>query len=222
MIKLSPRLRMAADMVRKGARLADIGTDHAYLPSALILDGTVPCAVAVDLRKGPLENAEATVRANSIEDKVELRLSDGLNSVLPDEADDIVIAGMGGILIKEILEAAPWVKNKDKLLILQPQSHSEDLRKYLFDNGFVILRENACFDDSKVYICFSANYTGTVTEHSQSENLLGGYKDKNDEASKAYVQKKLKRILTREKALSKLDKGNEELAILRNIIEETT
>ena len=140
MLKLKPRLQMAADMVRTGSRLADIGTDHAYLPAALILGGRISSAIAADLRKGPLENAEATVRTYGIADRVQLRLSDGLKFVLPDEVDDIVIAGMGGILISEILSACPWIKDSSKRLVLQPQSHSEDVRKYLWDNGFEIKR----------------------------------------------------------------------------------
>ena len=118
MIRLKPRLQTAADMVRIGSRVADIGTDHAYLPASLILSGKIPSAVAADLRKGPLENAEETVRNNHIEDRVQLRLSDGLKCVSPDEADDIVIAGMGGILISEILTAAEWVRNPRYKLIL--------------------------------------------------------------------------------------------------------
>ena len=124
MLKLKSRLNMAAQMVRKGSRLADIGTDHAYLPAALILDGTVPCAIAADLRKGPLENAEATVKNYGIAEKVQLRLSDGLKCVNSSEVDDIVIAGMGGILISEILEAAPWVKNEN-IRIYTPKKHEK-------------------------------------------------------------------------------------------------
>lgn len=222
MLKLKPRLQMAADMVRQGSLLADIGTDHAYLPTALILEGKINSAVAADLRKGPLENAEATVRSYGIAEKVKLRLSDGLNCVMPDEADDIVIAGMGGILISEILTAAPWVKDKNKRLILQPQSHSEDVRKYLFKNGFEILNETACFEDDKVYICMCAEYTGEITEHSDSEILLGCFKDRNDEASIAFCEKKLKRIRVRLQALKNTDSENSEIEKLERILDEVT
>lgn len=220
MLKLKPRLRMTADMVRRGSRLADIGTDHAYLPAALILDGTICSAVAADLRKGPLENAEATVREYDIADKVQLRLSDGLNCVLPEEADDIVIAGMGGILIAEILTAAPWVKDKNKRLILQPQSHSEDVREYLFRNGFEIIDENACFEDGKVYICICAEYTGEVKEYSDADCLFGLFRYRNDEASIAYKEKKLKRIRVRAQALKSSDPECDELKKLENILSE--
>ena len=220
MLKLKPRLQMAADMVRTGSKVADIGTDHAYLPTALILGGRISSAVAADLRKGPLENAEATVRTYNVEDKISLRLSDGLKFVLPEEADDIVIAGMGGILIAEILTAAPWVKDKNKRLILQPQSHSEDVRRYLYSNGFEILEESACFEDGKVYICMCAEYTGKITEHTEAEILLGKFIDRSDEASAAFKEKKLKRVRVRLDALTKTQPESEEINALRKILDE--
>lgn len=220
MLKLKPRLKMAADMVRTGSRVADIGTDHAYLPAALILEGKIPSAIAADLRKGPLENAEATVRSYSIADKVQLRLSDGLKLVMPDEADDIVIAGMGGILITEILTAAPWVKDKSKRLVLQPQSHSEDVRKYLFENGFEIIEESACFEEDKVYICMCAEYTGKKTEHSDAEILLGKFIVRNDDASFAFKEKKLKRVRVRLEALTKTQPDCDEIKTLGKILDE--
>ncbi len=207
-------------MVRKGSRLADIGTDHAYLPAALILDGTVPCAIAADLRKGPLENAEATVKNYGIAEKVQLRLSDGLKCVDPSEVDDIVIAGMGGILISEILKATPWLKNENIQLILQPQSHDETLRKWLWDNGFEITKEDACFEDSKTYICMAAVYTGRKSEHSEAEILLGGFSKKTDEVSVSFCEKKLHRIKVRLEALKKSDPENEEIRTLEKILNE--
>ena len=222
MLKLGSRLNMAAQMVRQGSRLADIGTDHAYLTASLILDGTVKCVIAADLRKGPLENAEATVSSYGIADKVELRLSDGLTAIKPDEVDDIVIAGMGGILISEILTAAPWVKNEKYKLILQPQSHDEILRAWLWDNGFEICEEASCFDDGKSYICMSAIYTGISTAHSEAEALLGGFAGKDDEASKAFVERKLRRVRVRLEALESSDAANTEIALLKKIIDEVT
>ncbi len=207
-------------MVRAGSRLADIGTDHAYLPASLILDGKIKHAVAADLRKGPLENAEATVSNYSIADKVELRLSDGLNAVRPDEADDIVIAGMGGILISEILQAAAWVKNENIQLILQPQSHDEVLRKWLWDNGFEITKEDSAFEDGKAYICMSAVYNGKSASHTDAEILLGGFYKRNDEASAAFCESKLRRVRVRLEALKVASPENEEIAVLQKILDE--
>ncbi|MBO5420547.1 MAG: SAM-dependent methyltransferase [Clostridia bacterium] len=220
MLKLKSRLNMAARMVRKGSRLADIGTDHAYLPTALILDGTVPCAIAADLRKGPLENAEATVKQYGIAEKVQLRLSDGLQCINQSEVDDIVVAGMGGILISEILEAAPWVKSENIQLILQPQSHDEVLRKWLWDNGFEIKKEEACFEDGKTYICMATTYTGLTSIHSEAEILLGGFISKNDEASVSFCEKKIHRTEVRLAALKKSDPENGEIETLEKILNE--
>mgnify|MGYP000845737114 FL=1 len=220
MIRLKPRLQSAADMVRYGSRVADIGTDHAYLPTALILSGKIPSAVAADLRKGPLENALETVRSNHIEDRVQLRLSDGLKCVSPDDADDIVIAGMGGILISEILTAAEWVKNEKYKLILQPQSHDEDVRRYLFANGFNITDETVCFEDGKIYICIGAVYTGSITSHSEAEIMFGSLLTRHDKAAEAFINKKLKRITARLSALNAHGGAEDEKERLEAIIKE--
>lgn len=207
-------------MVRQDSRLADIGTDHAYLPASLILEGTVPCAIAADLRKGPLENAEATVNSYGIADKVQLRLSDGLNAVSSDEIDDIVIAGMGGILISEILERAPWVRDKNIHLILQPQSHDEVLRKWLWDNGFDIMKEETCFEDGKVYLCLSAMFTGEAKAYTQLQLLLGSLNGRDDEPSVTFCEKKLRRVRVRLQALKSSDPENDEIKTLEEIINE--
>lgn len=153
-MSLRPRLKMAADMVRCGSSLADIGTDHGYLPAWLVKSGKCKSAVAADLRKSPLENAAETIRIYGVEDKVSLRLSDGLDCILPEEADDIVFAGMGGTLIAQLMERTEWLKDKSKRVIVQPMTHSENVREYLIKNGFEILFENACRDDGRDYICF--------------------------------------------------------------------
>ena len=128
MIKLDTRLKLAADEVRPGKKLVDIGTDHAYLPAFLVENGICTEAIAADIGKGPLENAKKVVSVSKdLNEKITLRLSDGLKEIRPDEAEDIVIAGMGGILISEILTSAPWVKDETKRLILQPMSHAEDV-----------------------------------------------------------------------------------------------
>ena len=118
-------------MVRKGVVAADIGTDHAYLPSYLVLNGICPRAIACDLRRGPLENAAETLERMGAADRITLRLSDGLDELSAGEADDIIMAGMGGTLISRLLERTDWIKNKNIRLILQPMSHAEDVRLFL-------------------------------------------------------------------------------------------
>ena len=164
-MKLSPRLKAAADEVRCGKKIADIGTDHAHLPIYLVENGICVSAVASDVRPGPIANAKANVEAAGFEDKIQLRLASGLDQVQPDEADDVVIAGMGGILIAELVEKAEWLKDKEKHLVLQPQSHAEILRDFLIKNGFCIEKETVCEDAGRLYCVMSVYYCGDKREY---------------------------------------------------------
>lgn len=164
MLNLSERMLMAAKMVRKGSSVADIGTDHAYLPAYLILNSISPKALACDVRKGPLENAKKTVEAYSIGEKVTLRLSDGFDKIEPYEADDFIMCGMGGTLMEQLVSRTYWLKDKSKRIIVQPQSHAEDIRRFFAENGFEILFEDACIDSGKLYCAMAAEYTGKIKE----------------------------------------------------------
>lgn len=150
-IALSPRLRMAASLVPPGARLADIGTDHGYLPAALSLEGAIPSAIAADLRPGPLARARETAVRYGLEDRLSLRLCDGLSGIGPEEADAVVIAGMGGETIAAILEAAPWVRERNIPVIVQPMSSMPDLRAWLGRNGYCIETEKLCREGETLY-----------------------------------------------------------------------
>lgn len=160
-------------MVRPGSVAADIGTDHAYLPASLILNGICPRALACDLRKGPLSNAAKTVAAYGLEGKITLRLSDGFDEIEPFEADDLIICGMGGTLMTELISRAYWLKDPAKRLILQPQSHAEDIRSYLIHNGFKILYEDACTDSGKLYCAMAVGFTGEEQEFSAAYPYTG-------------------------------------------------
>ena len=149
--ELTPRLRMVGEMVPAGARLADVGPDHAYLPAALILEGKIPWAIAADLRQGPLERARATVREYSLIEKVAFRLCDGLSGIRPGEVDAVAVAGMGGETIAAILSAAPWTREQNIPLILQPMSSMSDLRAWLQANGYVIWEERLAREGSTLY-----------------------------------------------------------------------
>ena len=200
MIVLSPRLKTAADMVRKGVVVADIGTDHAYLPSYLILSGICPRALACDLRKGPLENAAETLGRWDIADKITLRLSDGLDELSAGEADDIIMAGMGGILIAKLLERTEWVKNKNIRLILQPMSHAEEVRLFLCNNGFDIIEERTCRDDGRVYSVICAEYSGKIEAFPQGYEFYGKL-DPNDDIARKLVERQHKRLKIRASSL---------------------
>ena len=158
-VNLSPRLAMAAGLVprdRNDIRLADIGTDHAYLPVRLLQDRGADLAhvIAADLRPGPLDRARQTVRAAGLEGAVDFRLCDGLEGLRPGEADVIVIAGMGGETIAHILAHAPWYDWAGITLILQPMSSMPDLRGWLGAHGFAIEREELCREGDTLYTAF--------------------------------------------------------------------
>ena len=130
---------MAAKMVRHGSVVADIGTDHAYLPAYLVLNGISPKALACDVRKGPLANAEKTVGHFGLEKQITLRLSDGFDEIEPFEAQDFIICGMGGTLMEQLVSRTYWLKDSSKRIIVQPQSHAEDIRNFFVESGFPIL-----------------------------------------------------------------------------------
>ena len=150
-MELTPRLQTVAELVPQGSRFADIGTDHAYLPTWLILNDVIDWAIAADLRQGPLERAKDTAEKYAVSDKMDFRLCDGLTGILPGEVDTIVIAGMGGETIAHILACAPWTKEPGTSLILQPMSSQKDLRQWLGSNGYVIEQERISREDKTLY-----------------------------------------------------------------------
>ena len=157
---LDARLAQVAAFVRKGSRLADIGTDHAFLPVELVRQGVCTYAIASDVKKGPVAAATRTVEEAGVTDIINIRLGSGLETVKPDEVDDIVIAGMGGETIAMILNDAPWVKDERYRLVLQPMTRAEKLRRYLWENGFEILNEAVVQDSRHWYVVIHAAFTG--------------------------------------------------------------
>ena len=158
--ELTPRLLAVADLVPAGAALADIGTDHAYLPVWLLLEGKARRAIAADINKGPLERARQTAQEYDCRENISFRLCDGLSDIGADEADTIVIAGMGGETIAAILNDAPWTKDERYTLILQPMSTQNDLRRRLWQNGYAITQERIVREGEKLYNILLARYGG--------------------------------------------------------------
>ena len=172
---LDARLLAVAEYVRRGAYVCDVGTDHAYLPVYLVLTGRARCALASDINEGPVLRAKKSVARYSAADKIRVVLSDGLNGAEKYGITDIIIAGMGGELIAEIIDKAKWVRDIRYRLILQPMTHAEILRKYLVEGGFEIKDENIVTEqnDSKIYQIICAEYTGIAESYSNEELLLG-------------------------------------------------
>lgn len=210
-MKLDSRLMAIANLVRENKFFADIGTDHAYLPVYLVEKGIINKAIAADLRVGPLENAKLAVESYNNSDKIELRLSDGLDNFKENEVEEIAIAGMGGLLISSFIERTVWLKNSDIHLILQPMTHVEELRKTLFDNGFIIDSEVVAEDDDKLYIVVSAYYYGDSTAYTDFNLIVGRLPHNNDDLSKKYLTKIYEKYNKKLVALKKANKECEEL-----------
>lgn len=170
-LELSPRLAAVADWVPPGAAVADVGTDHAYLPVWLLLHDRVRSAIAADLRPGPLDSARRTAAQHGVTERLSFRLCDGLSGIRPEEADAVAIAGMGGETIAAILEAAPWTRAGTTLL-LQPMTSLPDLRIWLQANGYRIFREQVVRDGGKLYTVLEAG-GGSMPPLTPGEAYLG-------------------------------------------------
>ncbi|MDO4285373.1 MAG: class I SAM-dependent methyltransferase [Eubacteriales bacterium] len=151
MIHLSKRLRTLCQMVTADSRLCDVGCDHALVPLALLEEGRIPSALAMDVARGPLLAAAANVEAHGYERQVQTRLSDGLGAYEIGEADTLVIAGMGGPLIREILEREPQKAQSFRELVLEPQSEVHEVRSALRGMGIGIVSEKMVEEDGKFY-----------------------------------------------------------------------
>lgn len=190
---LTPRLFACVGFISGRGILADVGTDHAYLPVYAVKSGLCQAAVACDIAPGPLSSARLNVENARLTEKIRLVLSDGLDQVLPDGISDVVIAGMGGELIIDIVSRAKWLENGINL-ILQPNTKEAELVKYLCRSGFSIKSKKACRDGRFIYVVVNAAYSGIKKELSELEAWLEGF-ELNDENVKAYIRKQADRIL---------------------------
>ena len=195
MFCLDPRLRAIADRVTPDSRVADIGTDHALLPIWLCREGIVSRAIAADVADGPLKRARENVESYHCADRVDVRLSDGLRGIEPQEVDEVIIAGMGGELIARILDDASW-KRAAVRWILQPMSASEDLRVYLAGHGYGIESEQAVRALNRVYSVMTARYTGAVTPCGETSEArwIGAMIPNGSEENRQYVKRQLRHI----------------------------
>ncbi|MBQ7599296.1 MAG: SAM-dependent methyltransferase [Clostridia bacterium] len=172
--KLDDRMMSAASFVNRGDVVADVGTDHGYLPIYLILSGIIPFAVASDIREGPLGRARKNARKYGVDQKMKFELSDGL-AFLEDgcPVDDIIICGMGGETIISIIEASDYPKKNGVRLILQPMTKAFELREYLYSGGFEIMDEMLSESGGKIYSCMLTRYTGKSRSVSFAAKMLG-------------------------------------------------
>lgn len=150
-VRLSQRMEALAALVTPQGVVADVGTDHGYLPIALVSRQTAPSAIAMDVREGPLSRARENIAQAGLSDRIETRLSDGVAALLPGEADSVIIAGMGGELVLHILTAGSKICRGVRELILQPQSQIPQVRTFLIKNGYCLTDENMIIEEGKYY-----------------------------------------------------------------------
>lgn len=172
-MQLSKRLSTVASMVTAGNRLADVGTDHGYVPIYLYENKKISGAIAMDVNKGPLERADLHIAEAGLKNVIETRLSDGLAALKPGEADSVLIAGMGGPLMIRILSAFPETTKSLKELILQPQSEVAEVRAWLDEQGYEIVEEHMVFEEGKYYPMFKAVKNQERRELSVQEYRFG-------------------------------------------------
>jgi len=189
-MKLTKRLQACADLVRPGSRLADIGCDHGYVPVWLIQNGKIKHAIAADINSGPLASCRALVENCRLGSSVTCVLSDGLQNIPLSEVDDILIAGMGGELIADILDAAGDLS--DKHLILNPMTHPELARRWLYTNGFTVQSDCIIADGGHHYSIMDAVYTGVYEEVNDVRCFLGEISDFSDSEYFAHLLHYLK------------------------------
>lgn len=194
-LNLKGRLKLIADKVPACNTVADIGTDHAYLPIYLIQQDLCKKAIASDVKTGPVKVANRNISLYNLKDKIETRLGSGLDTIGINEADAIIIAGMGGTLLAELLDANTEKAIKTKALVLQPMNDLNIVRKWLYDHDFDIYDEELAAEGPKIYCVMAARYTGKNRIYDEftlhvGERLI----EKNYVLLKPYCEMKVRQI----------------------------
>ncbi len=196
-IILSSRLLKCAEMITAGCKIADIGTDHAHIPIYLALNKKITHAIASDLRNGPIENAKKNIKLYNLEGVIETRISNGLENILENEIDEIIIAGLGGNIIIDILEKVKWL---NKRFIIQPMRYERKLRSYMAKTGYNLIKEEAVICSKKIYTVMEVIFTGKRYSITPEEEYIGKIiPQKNNFASKAYIKKQIKDLENQKK-----------------------
>ncbi|KOY73073.1 tRNA (adenine(22)-N(1))-methyltransferase [Apilactobacillus kunkeei] len=222
--KLSQRLKVVADFVPQNSRVADIGSDHAYLPVYLMKQKQIEFGIASEVAKGPLDNAIQEIKAEGLSDRIDTRLADGLLSVQPeDKIDCVTIAGMGGTLIKNILENGKSHLSGNELLILQPNVGEDRLRIWLMNNQYEISDETILREDGHTYEIIVAKKTDETVKYTEQEIKFGPFLLKQH--SDVFVEKwenEIERIemVIDQMNLAKHDKPVDKINSMKKEIEE--
>ncbi len=177
--KLNKRLKCASSFVEKGARVADIGCDHAYLPIYLIKENMAKEVIACDINEGPCDTARENIRQNGLDGVIKVKRTDGLKGLEEFAPDNIVICGMGGDLIYRIVSESEYTREKRPLLILQPMTKVSELRSSILESGYNIEKEALVYDD-RLYEIIVCRYDGKKRQWSDTELLTGKYMKKDE------------------------------------------
>lgn len=205
-IKLSPRLMVCAEYVPQGSKVADVGTDHAYLPVWLIQNGRVSTPViAGDINEGPLNKARGSAKEYGVESDIVFMLNNGLEGTRDSLADTVVIAGMGGETIMDIIKAAGW-NWQGHTLILQPMSKIYELCRGLYENGFHIENERLVRDNGEIYRVLLVKQG--EREMPSAMELYAGSSDREDPLYKEYVGGLIKKFSRMEKGMAASEKAD--------------
>ncbi len=190
-MNLGKRLELIARLIPENSIVADVGTDHGYIPIFCVKNNISTSALAMDINEGPLLSAQRNIQKYGLESKITTRISNGLENLKKDEANVIVIAGMGGLLIMDILDRGYDVISPDTLLILQPMLAVKELREFLYNKGFSIVEEYVCRDDNKFYNILSVKKERI--EYSLKDIVVGKNISKNSpEVYNDYLEYKLR------------------------------
>lgn len=215
-IELSKRLKLVASFVEPGALVADVGTDHGYVPIWLVQEGVAAGGIAMDVNQGPLERAKAHIAACGLSGRIQVRLGDGLSALSGEEADTVIIAGMGGPLIVRILTEGLETARRMKRLILSPQSELWSVRAFLERNGFVIEDDAMTEEDGKYYTVICARSAGgyigdgtfCVSERKRLEWKYGKcLLERKDPVLKVFLEQERQKY---RKVLDRLDNARDE------------
>lgn len=224
---LTPRLQEIADRIIPCNCVADIGTDHAYLPVYLCMIGKAKHGIASDIRQGPVERAKATLMRYHMEALIEPRLGGGADTLVAGEADCLVIAGMGGLMISGILLENPEVFAKASQILLQPMSHIPELRRFLWENGYTVLTETLAREEGKLYHILAVRQGKEPEPMTESDLYFGRYLCKERPKHFDYYikkqQQKLSRMAEGLKAATSPEASQrlkETLALLKTLKEE--
>lgn len=216
------RLLKCAEYVCGGGIAADIGTDHAYLPVHLLKNGISPRAFACDIKDGPLEAAKTTISSNGLEDKITALKSDGLDSVPLEGVTDVIIAGMGGEMIADIISRCDHLKTNNTNLVLQPMTKAHHLRRFLCENGFYIKNESAVSSGVFCYTVINSEYQGGKIDHDDYFLYTGKLSNKTDDDVRYLreISKKLKTAALGMKSSKDKLSESERLSEISNRIDE--